>query len=66
MTGGLPDRTCVVFGAGALGLGFLVIFMIGFATAAYPGEMGRQFMPFATLLVVVGFSAVRYVSASRY
>ena len=52
--------------AATLGLGFLAIFMIGFATAAYPGEMGRQFMPFATLWVVVGFSAVRYVSASRY
>ncbi len=52
--------------AATLAFGFLCVFVIGFATAAYPAEMGRQFMPFASLLVFVGFMAVRFFSASRH
>ncbi len=52
--------------AATLALGFVVVFVVGFATAAYPGEMGRQFMPFAALLVGVGFTTVRFVFASRH
>lgn len=36
---------------------FLVVFGIGFFTASYPSEMGRQFMPLAVVVLLFGIRA---------